>query len=350
METRAFGVAQREWILQRLAEVFDRDQLSQGPLVDELEAAFAAFVGRRHAVALSSGTVALELAARALRRRRSSARAAIPGLTVPMVGWAMERAGLEAVRLDVRPDFLVDPDALLHEARRSGFATLVWTAGLLSRDLIEVAATLRREEVLVLEDASHAHGCSLDGVAAGTVGDLAVFSFYATKPMTSGEGGLVALDDEDLTDWLRTQANGGKRRGSLVVESEGWSCRMTELQAAVALSCIRFWPELLARRDEVAACYARAGISPVQAETPGLRASWYKYTVRVADAAAATGVIRAAGGRTTQPTHSWDENGGKPFGLPECDRLAGTHVSLPTSRVSEGEIDRIVAAWPAIGT
>ena len=125
---------------------------------------------------------------------------------------------------------------------------------------------------------------------------------------------------------------------------DAWNVRMTEMQAVLGLSCLRFWDDMRARRARIAQIYRDAGIPCVQDEVEGLRPTWYKYTVRVSDAEGAMREIRARGGRTTARTHGPDENGGRPFGLPGADRLAHRHISLPTAWIDTDEAERLAIA------
>ena len=170
----------------------------------------AAFVGRRHAVAVSSGSAALEIAARALKHSRGLQTVSYPVLTVPMVPWALSRAGTMPAAIDVAERFLPEPNALYDHARHARGLTMVWTAGLMTPEVCSVIQQLRADGVVVLEDGSHAHGCALNGARAGSLGDLAAFSLYATKVITSGEGGMVVLDDEEMAEWIRRLRERGK--------------------------------------------------------------------------------------------------------------------------------------------
>ena len=341
---RLFLPDQQRWIREHLAVVVETEQFSQATFVERFEREFAAFIGRRHALAVNSGSAALELGMRALVRRQQVRRAVYPSLTVPMVPWAFARAGVTPIATDVTDGFLPDATAFAEQAREAGCGAVVWTAGLMSMSLIEAIRQLRAEGIPILEDASHAHGCALRGIIAGSLGDIAAFSLYSTKVMTCGEGGMLVTDDDDIAAWVRQFGNQGKPRGSLRVEMEGWNCRMTEMQAVVGASCLHFWPQMLAARDEIAQCYADAGIRSVQREVCDLRPSWYRSTVRVADADVAIATIRAAGGRTSARTHSRDDNQGRPFGWPGADRLANGHISLPTAWVDLAEAERIATA------
>ncbi len=341
---RLFDDDQRAWICEHLAAVVDAEQFSQALFVERFEREFAAFVGRRHAVAVSSGSVALELGIRALRRRQPLRRAVYPSLTVPMVPWALARGGVTPVALDVTDGFLPDATVFAEKARHRCCGVIVWTAGLMSMSLVEAIRELRAEGIPILEDASHAHGCTVAGNMAGTLGDIAAFSLYSTKVITCGEGGILVTDDDDAAAWLRQFANQGKPRGSLRVETEGWNCRMTEMQAVVGTSCLQFWQQMLRARSQIAQCYAEVGIASVQREVPELHPTWYKYTVRVPDADAAMAAIRAAGGRTSSRTHSHEDNQCRSFGFPGADRLANGHISLPTAWLNAAEAERIAAA------
>ena len=120
----------------------------------------------------------------------------------------------------------------------------------------------------------------------------------------------MVLDDEEMAEWIRRYANAGKARSSLCVEMpDAWNVRMTEMQAVLGLSCLRFWDDMRARRARIAQIYRDAGIPCVQDEVEGLRPTSYSVTCSRLRRGAAMREIRARGGRTTARTHGPDENG-----------------------------------------
>lgn len=326
----------RAFIRERWAGLIEKEQWSQAVQVAELEAEFGKKCGRR-AVAVHNGTIALELAARVLKRRTGATHAVVPALTVPMVGWAMKRAGLEVVRADVDEDFLLaDPPLVLTEKT---IVVMVWTAGIITPRAVRLCQMLRKHGIPVLEDASHAHGSVLACVPppipansacyAGAIGNVAAFSMFSTKVWSCGEGGIVVLNDDDEYRWAMQYANAGKARGTHKVEFEAWNCRMTEMQAVLGLASIRFADQILDERVRLACVYRQAGLPSVQDGVAGLSPSWYKYTVRVPNADKVTALMRTVGGRVTQRTHGPDDFPEGVEGFPMTQQLSETHVNLP---------------------
>lgn len=324
---------QREWVRTRWDKILDAEQFSQGPMVEEFEQLFAAWTKRKHAVAVSNGTVALELALRAMSETVGlrTKRVAAPALTVPMVHWAIEKAGLECVKFDSDRTFLIDHRAVTQAAETLGAVLFVWTAGIMTREGAEAIKTLRGWGIPVLEDASHAHGCMLDGKIAGSFGDVAVFSMYGTKVLPTGEGGVVVTDNDAIADWVRRYANAGKKRNDLFIGMQpAWNCRMTEMQAALGSSYVTFAKQVIGERQKLAAVYREHGLVSVQDAMPGLESSYYKFTVMTPDADRVIADMKKVGARTTQKTHGLDDTAGKPFGFPVADLLAASHVNPPT--------------------
>lgn len=212
-------------------EVLRSGHLAQGRFVEELESRMTELVGSAHAIAVSSGTSALEMAVE---------RAITPGdvvITTPFTFAAtlnsILRAGGRARFVDIDEDFNLDIDAL--EAAIDPETTALIPVHLYGRpcDLDTLEQISARYGLRVIEDAAQAIG-ALSGDRPVGSSDLACFSLYATKNVTSGEGGVITTDDDDAALWLRTFANQGARV-RYDYEMIGSNRRMTDLQAAIAL-------------------------------------------------------------------------------------------------------------------
>ena len=262
-------------------EVIRSGVLAQGPMVQRLEEAFAGVVGVRHAVAVNNGTTALVAALQVLDLE--------PGdevVTSPFTFAATLNAVLEAgatVRFaDIREeDFAVDP-ALV--AARVGERTRVLLPVHLygqTADMGPITELARERGLHVVEDAAQAHGAAYGGRAAGSFG-TGCFSFYATKNLTTGEGGMVTTDDDGVADRLRLLRNQGMRQ-RYRYEVPGHNWRMTDLQAAVGLPQVGRLGEIVARRA-VNAGRLSAGLGDVPGltvprELLGRSHVWHQYTV-----------------------------------------------------------------------
>ena len=259
------------------------DRLVQGARVRELEEHFAAFCGTREAVAVSSGTAALMTAL--------SVHGLGPGdevITTPFTFAATANAvlftGARPVFVDVRPDdFNIDPSLI--EAKITPKTRAILPVHLYGQpcDMAAVMSIAHRHGLLVVEDAAQAHGASFDGKTAGSFG-TGCFSFYATKNMTTGEGGMITTDDAAIAEKARRfRAHGESSR--YVSESLGYNFRMAEIQAAIGLTQLRMLPERNEQRRANAAYLTerlRGVVTPK--EMPGCYHVYHQYTVRVPSA------------------------------------------------------------------
>ena len=227
-------------------------RLVQGPEGEAFEAEFAACVGADHAVAVSSGTAALQLALMALSLG-SEDEVVLPACTYIATANAVAMTGAEVVLADVLPESLnLDPDSLGRIlGDRCRVILPVHQYGL-AASVHELAR--RAPQAYLVEDAACAVGAGLDGGVVGRPhGLLACFSFHPRKVMTSGEGGMVSTNDAGLAQRLRALRQHGQGDG--VTLEPGTNFRMGELAAALGRAQLARLPQLLARRRQAAAWY-----------------------------------------------------------------------------------------------
>ncbi len=262
-------------------EVIRSGVLAQGPMVQRLEESFAAVVGVRHAVAVSNGTTALVAALQVLDLRPGDEVVTSPFTFAATLNAALE-AGATVRFADIREDdFAIDPDLV---AARVGARTRALLPVHLygqTADMGPISALARERGLHLVEDAAQAHGATYDGRAAGSFG-LGCFSFYATKNLTTGEGGMVTTDDDGLADRLRVLRNQGMRQ-RYQYEVPGHNYRMTDLQAAVGLPQVARLGEIVERRKGNARRLSEGlGDVPgltVPRELPDRSHVWHQYTV-----------------------------------------------------------------------
>ncbi|MGQ0549339.1 MAG: DegT/DnrJ/EryC1/StrS family aminotransferase [Armatimonadota bacterium] len=310
---------------QEVLGVLKTPWLSLGPKVEEFEAAVAASTGRRHAVAVSSGTAALHLAGRALGFSDG-----VEVITTPFTFAAtanillMERA--HPVFVDVDPVTLnLDPQTVTDFIRREyrsasgrlvGRVTGRPLVGILPVDVYGHPVKMDEFRMLAdayglrfLDDTAEAFGSEYSSgvrqrwVAAGAFADAAVYAFYPNKQITTGEGGMVVTDDDEIAAYTRSARNQGRAEGAewLCHDRLGFNYRMDELSAALGVAQMKRLPTLAARRVQVAAWYGEVlgGISELTlpAAQPWARVSWFVYVVRVAPGIDRDGLIRHLAGR-----------------------------------------------------
>jgi dTDP-4-amino-4,6-dideoxygalactose transaminase len=243
--------------------------LTTGHKVQRFEAAFAEYVGARHAIAVSSCTAGLHLAlvARGIGRGHE---VLVPTLTFCASANVVIHAGARPVLVDVRPDTLnLDVDDLLRRITPKSRAIIAVDYGGQPGELDRLRAIAAERKLVLIEDAAHAVGARLGGRMVGALADVTAFSFYANKNLSTGEGGMVTTDDEELAAKLRVLSLHGMDRDAWkryssegswfyeVVEA-GYKYNMTDLQAALGLHQLARLEHGLAIREEYARRYDAA--------------------------------------------------------------------------------------------
>jgi perosamine synthetase len=303
-------------------EVLDSGWLTTGPRTKLFEERFATFVGARHAVALNSATAALHLSLEALGVGPED-EVIVPTWTFAASAEVVAYLGATPVLVDVDSRTLnATPDTILAAATsRTRAVVAVHIAGL-PCDIEQLVTRLGERGIAVVEDAAHAFPSRVGGQAgrfAGTFGRAGAFSFYATKTITTGEGGMLVPDDDAIADRAREMALHGIRRDAwsrytasgawyYEIEDAGFKYNMTDIAAALGLVQLERAEELLAARKAIAAEYATAFRSSAAADLLQLPEdaadgshAWHLYVVRLEldrldmDRAAVMTALREAG-------------------------------------------------------
>jgi dTDP-4-amino-4,6-dideoxygalactose transaminase len=264
--------------------------IAQGPLVRQLEDEFAAMIGVQHVVAVNNGTTALIAALHVMDLYPGDEVITSPFTFVATLNAIIE-SGATARFADIdASDFNIDPSAVgavLND--RSRVLLPVHLYGQCA-DMDRLGAIAAGANLAVVEDAAQAHGARIGEKAAGSWG-VGCFSLYATKNLTSGEGGLISTNDESLADRLRILRNQGMRQ-RYEYEMAGNNYRLTDLQAAVCLPQLAHYDQQVARRQANAqrlndGLRGLAGVR-VPETVPGRHHVWHQYTILVEDGAALT--------------------------------------------------------------
>jgi perosamine synthetase len=345
-------------------EVLRSGQLSNGPVLTSFEREFAARLGARHAIAVSSGTAALHLSMIV-----AGAREGLSVLTTPFSFVASANAILyeraTPVFVDIDPETLtMDAGATIEAIESlapSGTLRAVLPVHIFGRptEMDPIVKAAQRHEVLVIEDACEALGASLDEVPVGRWGDAAAFGFYPNKQMTTGEGGVLVTDRDDWAGLAQSLRNQGRSDDGTWLRHErlGYNYRMDDLSAAVGLAQLRRLDDLLARRAEVAVRYdewfkAHDAITPLPHARAGMRLSWFVYPVRLAagidrDQLASRLDARGIPSRPyfppihLQPFYR-DRFGFRPGTFPHTEAAGASLLALPFhANLSEAEIERV---------
>ena len=245
--------------------------LTSGPKVAQFEHAFAEALGVRHAIAVNSCTAALHLALEAIGVKQGD-EVIVPTMTFTATAEAALHLHACPVLADSSPDSInMDPESFRRAItpRTKAVIPVHYAGNPCEMDLIRSIAAERG--IAVIEDAAHGFPASYKGRPVGRLGHAACFSFYATKTITTGEGGMVVTDDDRLAEHARSRRLHGisrdawrrKKGGNdwrYDIPVSGFKCNMTDIAAAIGIEQLRRTGELTARRREIAAAY-RAGLA-----------------------------------------------------------------------------------------
>lgn len=242
----------------KLCEAVDgRWVSSRGPFLDEFEKRFAGEIGVEYAVAVSSGTAAIHLALSVLDLDKDD-EIIVPDFTMISPVLAVLACGAVPIPVDADETWNIDPEGIeqaLTEKTRA--IVVVHTYGHPAR-IDRIVDIARRHNLWIIEDAAEALGARALGRPIGSFGDLAIFSFYANKVVTTGEGGMVVTNDHRFCERLRARRNlcfGGDEETRFVHEEIGFNYRMTNLQAAMGIVQLQHLNEAVAAKIGIAREY-----------------------------------------------------------------------------------------------
>jgi len=336
---------------QRVWEAMDAGSLAQGPRVAELEQGFAAFIGVGHAVATSSGTTALHLALLGYGIAEGDEVITVPFTFIASANSVLY-TGARPVFVDVdERDFTMAVDQV--EAAITPRTKAIMPVSLYGQpaDMAALDEIAARHGLALVEDAAQAHGAAIEARMSGSWG-AGTFSFYPTKNMTTGEGGMITTDDGALAGRVRLlREHGMKVRYHHDIV--GYNFRMTDLAAAIGLAQLPKLPAFNDRRRAIAARYdaeLRGVMTP--AVRPGVRHVYHQYTIRVHDRDAFAERLkeRGVGSATYYPIPVHRQ---KPFlalgygdqRYPITDRLTEQVLSIPVHpSLSDGEVATVIGA------
>jgi perosamine synthetase len=246
---------------------------SEGPFVKRFEEGFANRIGSRFGIAVCNGSAALDVAVVALGIGPGD-EVIMPTFTIISCAAAVVRAGATPVLVDVDPlTWNMDVAGLENHVTPRTKAIMVVHIFGLPVDMDPVIELARRRGLKIIEDAAQAHGQTYRGRPCGAMGDIATFSFYPNKHVTTGEGGMLTTNDAKLVDRCRSLRNLCFKPEQRFVHDElGWNFRMTNLQAAVGVAQLERLDEFLLRKRRMGAQYQRllAGHAGLQLPLPAL--------------------------------------------------------------------------------
>jgi len=254
------NIGDREAFLQRINQIIDNQWLTNnGPMVQEFEQRIAEYLGVKHCVAMCNGTIALEIAIRALGLQ---GEVIVPSWTFVATAHALYWQGITPVFADIDPaTHNLDPVAVrrMITPRTTGIIGVhLWGR---AAPIDELQAIADEHGLKLMFDAAHAFGSSFNGQSIGRFGACEVFSFHATKAFNTMEGGAVTTNDDELAETLRLMRNFGFKGYDNVIHP-GTNGKMIEACAAMGLANLEGFDEVVAvnRHNHAAYCEALAGL------------------------------------------------------------------------------------------
>ena len=344
------GEAEREGVVS----VLESGYIASGDVVTAFEDEFADYCGTERAVATANGTAALHAVCEALDVEGSSV------VTTPFsfvaTANSIRLAGGEPVFADIDPEtYNLDPDAVETILREREDVAAIMPVHLygLPADMRRFRELADEHDVALIEDAAQAHGATVDGRPVGSLGDVACFSFYPTKNMTTGEGGMVTTDDPEIEAGVRQFINHGRDGSEAYAHvSVGHNLRLTNIAAALGRAQLDRLPAFTESRRENARRLTE-GLADAPVETPttpdGREHVYHQYTVRCSDRDALRSTLeeREIGNKVYYPTLIHDLEAYEEYSAetPAASRATEEALSLPVHpNVSPDDIDRIVEA------
>ena len=277
--------------ISAVVEVLRGERLALGPRIRSFEAACAARTGRKYGIAVNSGTSGLHLCVKALGIGEGNEVITTPFSFVATTNCILfERA--KPVFVDIDPEsYNLDPAAVEAAITPRTKAILPVEVFGNTTHFDEYERIARKHELKMIEDCCEALGGQLAGRSAGSFGDCGVFAFYPNKQITTGEGGMIVTDSQDMRDLCDSMRNQGRDTKRWLSHARvGYNYRMSEITAALGEAQMNRLDEILEKRRRAARMYdeALAGLADhgeihLPPMTERNKASWFVYVIRLAD-------------------------------------------------------------------
>lgn len=285
--------------IQAVANALRSGWLTTGPVTKTFEQDFAEFISAPHVIAVNSATAGLHLALEAVGVQPGDKVLTTP-FTFTATAEVVRYLGADPVFVDIDPDtFNIDPDKLAETARKTPEAKAIIPVHFAGQacDMDAVMAVARERGLAVIEDAAHALPTTYKGRMIGTIGDITVFSFYATKTITTGEGGMAATKSAAHADRMRTMRLHGisrdvfdrysseKARWSYEVVAPGYKYNLTDVASAIGVCQLRkarrFQTEREAIAERYSAAFADLPVKCPRKHRPDDTHAWHLYVIKL---------------------------------------------------------------------
>jgi len=338
-----FSEKAKRFVLQKFKEILDSGSfLTDGKYCREFEEKFAKYIGVKYALAVNSGTSALEAIFNSLDLKNREV--IVTTNTFAATVYAIIRSGAVPVFADILPDMTIDPDDVRKRITKNTAAVVtVHIGGLVSPAIEKLVKLCKEKNILLIEDAAHAYGSAYKDKRAGTFGIAGAFSFFATKVITTGEGGMVVTNKKEIAEKIKIMRDQGKIEGKNYHRQMGWNWRMTEIEALMGLAQIKEFNKIIKKRQDIASFYDRElkGVKNIKILffSKEVRHNFYKYFVFLDNSLNPAEIIKTMKekysiplqmGTYEIPCHQQpifkEYNRGS---LPMAEKLCTTHICLP---------------------
>lgn len=270
---------------EAIGKIIDSGMIACGNITTEFENRFSAYVGVKHGIGTTSGTTALEVAIKALGLGQGDKILTTAYSFIASTN-AILYAGATPIFADIKEEsFNIDPQDIDRIVSKNPDIKALLIVHLFGKacDMDRIMELVKKHHLLLIEDCAQAHGCKWKGRTVGTFGDVAAYSFYPTKNMTTGEGGMVLTSNDDVAERARMLINHGMKI-RYHHEIVGYNYRMTNLAASIGLCQLEKLKQMNKARQEHAKVYDE-GISNTKIILPKKDQGhvYHQYTIRVVD-------------------------------------------------------------------
>lgn len=340
----------REEILNTVDEVFSSGTLILGHQTSAFETEFAQLVGAEHCIGVSSGTTALYLAMWAEGIDADDEVITVSNTCPPTIS-AIRQCGAKPVFVDISPDDLLINPAKIEEAITSKTRAIIsvhlWGHPTDMNSLQEIS---RRYNLTLFEDCAQSQGAYYQGQHTGTMGKAGCFSFYPTKNLGAyGDAGAIITNDEEFAEKIRLARMYGYDRPNYSIV-EGMNARISEVQAAILRVKMKYLPEWLARRKEIAAHYLREIDNPaiiLPHTYPDRESAYHQFVIRAKNRVKIVALLDendiGYGIHYPTPVHLMPPYQKYASHLPVCEDVASEILSIPVHEaLRDDEVDKII--------
>jgi dTDP-4-amino-4,6-dideoxygalactose transaminase len=340
---------EKKYIKDNIEQVLDSGYLTLGGYTKEFESAFKKISNTQHALAVNSGTTALEIIFRILGVSKKDVL--IPSNTNFATAIAAVNAGARPIFYDggIFPDLKSIKKSITPKTRA---VVVVHIGGFIAENILEIKKLCKNRGLYLVEDAAHAHGAEIKEMSAGSIGDYGAFSFFPTKVITTCEGGMIVASDDKFIAEAEIYRDQGKDASGIRNILPGNSWRMSEIEAVVGLAQLKnFFKDTQRRREIISLYRERLEGLPVKFPSTSCKPSGYKVIITVGTKKEAAELknflkenhISTGKGVYDVPLHLQPVF--KKFNkssLPLSEKFAETHVCLPIWRfMKKQEVERV---------